>query len=1099
MTSTTTSLQQWEENREEPGLAPAGGEAGIHRVAGITATLVGTQAVTSLLGFVYWTIATRRFPVSSVGVASAATSTMQLLGSFGMLGFGTLLIARLPTMAFDRRRVLVRSALIVVTVASTALGLIVAASVGLLPSGGLRGVAGSPADAALFAVGVALTGITLVLDQAVLSAGSGIVQFERNVVASASKIGFLVILSFAGQHGGMAVYLSWTLGTLASLPVVAYRTRNLDVRIERPRWLDRSTLRGIGRAAASHHVLNLALQAPLMLFPVIITLQASTVSTGYFATVILVAGFVFVVPYAVSIGLFASAAGDVASVRQRMRVTVPFALGVSVCADLVLIPAAHLVLAVFGSGYALHGVVPLRLLVLAGLPFVIKDHFVALRRVEDRAGSAARIVLSTSVLEVAAAVGGARVDGVTGLCVGWLALMYVEAVMFAVVLALDLHRHQVLAPPRQLRRSTAGRAPAAALAPGTATATTLGDAGEVVPDIAPAGGGAARPVGAGPTFFVMCLGVGLEALASAAGNRSVTPAAVDALFWFGLVLIFVLAARTIISPRATAAIRVATVVALGMLLQLSRFAIFPTQFVFHDELAHANTLRLIQTTHGLFSANPLLPVSPFYPGLELCTAAVHDLLGLSDRLSAIVVLLACRMVMMLAIYLGFERITRSSRLAAVASLIYVCNEQFLFFNSQFSYQTLALPLALFTVYLLLRLPMQGRVPWKSMLLPFVAASATVASHHLTSMLLAAALVVWAVVERVTRGRTAMATAVGRTALFTTAAVSAWVFVPGNPVRSYLSEIAVAGFDAVEAFVTGKQSHALFNDAGYRTPSWEIAVSLASELLVVGCVALAVRAAWRQRTWRQGTLALLLTVVAVAYPIVPAGHLTAATSEITDRASGFVFLGVGFVVASWLLHRSRSPQRSGRRPARRSGVGRAVVVAGLALAFIGQTIVGSGPQWAQTPGSFLVSSDSRSVDSSNLAAAHWEAAHLAPGTRVLADRDAGLLAGSIGGLYPVTHVADGINGSPILLSPTWTVEDERLLRQLRIAYVVVDQRDATGLPRLGVYFESGEYDQDRTTPVPLAALTKFAHLRGVTSVYDNGPLVIYDVRALEARR
>ncbi len=173
-----------------------------------------------------------------------------------------------------------------------------------------------------------------------------------------------------------------------------------------------------------------------------------------------------------------------------------------------------------------------------------------------------------------------------------------------------------------------------------------------------------------------------------------------------------------------------------------------------------------------------------------------------------------------------------------------------------------------------------------------------------------------------------------------------------------------------------------------------------------------------------------------------------------------------------------------------------MLGGVLLAFVGQTILGSGPQWAQTPGSFLVSSDSRSIDGPNLAAAHWEAQHLPRGTRVIADRDASLLAGAVGGLYPVSHIAQGTNGSPILLTPTWTRQDAMLVRQLRIEYVIVDLRDATGLPRQGVYYESGEYDQDRTTPVPISALTKFAALPGVTRVYDNGSLEIYDVTALE---
>ena len=59
-------------------------------------TLIGTTAVTSGLGFAFWWLAVRMFSTEAVGLASATISTMTLLGSFAVLGFGTLLIGELP-------------------------------------------------------------------------------------------------------------------------------------------------------------------------------------------------------------------------------------------------------------------------------------------------------------------------------------------------------------------------------------------------------------------------------------------------------------------------------------------------------------------------------------------------------------------------------------------------------------------------------------------------------------------------------------------------------------------------------------------------------------------------------------------------------------------------------------------------------------------------------------------------------------------------------------------------------------------------------------------------------------------------------------------
>jgi hypothetical protein len=608
----------------------------------------------------------------------------------------------------------------------------------------------------------------------------------------------------------------------------------------------------------------------------------------------------------------------------------------------------------------------------------------------------------------------------------------------------------------------------------------------VVPAVSrPRGAAAARGSRVGPTVLVMSIGLLAQGVA-AAQAWSWTPAAVDAFYWLGLVLLITPPAVLILRPVASRSERLVVTVLTTLALQFSRFVLFPALFVFHDELVHQGTLNLIQRTHHLLAVNSQLPVSSAYPGLEIATDAVHQLLGVNNRIAADVVLILARVVLTLSILLAVSSITRSQRFACVVTLLYCCNEQYLFFNSQFSYQTLALPLALLTIWLLLRPPVAGRGLPRQLGPPLAAVAATTITHHLTAMLLAATLICWAAVEARLQPGSQLGRRLRWTALASVVFVGAWTVRPGNPVSSYLVQIGATSIDAIRSFLGGK-THKLFTDSsGYHAPTWEVVTSVASELVVVVVLGVALVHIWRRRRRPRTSLAFVLILIACLYPLVPAGHLTPATSEVTDRASGFVFLGVSFVVAIWLFA-NRRWTRSWRS---------ALIIGLTVLVFIGQVILGSGPQWEQVPGPYLVSADNRSVDAYNVAAANWESQHLAPQTRVLADRVGGLLAVGIGGVNTVTQVADGINASHLLLAPTYTGEDRTLIAKLKIEFVIVDLRDADGLPRMGIYYESGEYDENRTTPVSRAALTKLNSVPGVQRIYDNGSIVIYDTRSLD---
>src|SRR5207302_11197766 len=94
-------------------------------------SFVGTFIVKSGFGFAFWWIAARQFSPEAVGFASAAISAMTLLGTFCMLGLGTLLIRELPRQP-GKEATLLTTALLVVGVVGGCIGLLFACAMPFL-------------------------------------------------------------------------------------------------------------------------------------------------------------------------------------------------------------------------------------------------------------------------------------------------------------------------------------------------------------------------------------------------------------------------------------------------------------------------------------------------------------------------------------------------------------------------------------------------------------------------------------------------------------------------------------------------------------------------------------------------------------------------------------------------------------------------------------------------------------------------------------------------------------------------------------------------------------------------------------------------------
>jgi O-antigen/teichoic acid export membrane protein len=396
-------------------------------------SLIGTTAVTSMLGLAYWWFAARQFTPEAVGLASAILSVMTLLGTFCILGLGTLLIGELSRQP-GQEASLISAALVLVGGVGGCIGILFALVAPFI-SLDFQSLRASIQDVALFAIGISLTAVTLVLDQALIGLLRGGLQLWRNALFAVAKLVALLIAGFWLSHdAGLTIYGTWAIGNMCSLAALAGYWVWKGGWSGKSFWPNWELLRKLKSAALQHHLLNLVLQAPGLLLPVVVTVMLSATMNAWFYVSSMISNFVSVGTLALTTVLYAANAAQPAALARKIRLTLSLSFVLCVLANLILQSGTKQVLGIFGSTYAEQAAWSMRVLVIGAFPLIIKDHYIAVRRIQSQVARAMLPLIAGGFLELAGAALGARFAGLLGLSLGWLAAVLVEAAcMFAPV------------------------------------------------------------------------------------------------------------------------------------------------------------------------------------------------------------------------------------------------------------------------------------------------------------------------------------------------------------------------------------------------------------------------------------------------------------------------------------------------------------------------------------------------------------------------------------------------------------------------------------------------------------------------------------------
>jgi len=595
------------------------------------------------------------------------------------------------------------------------------------------------------------------------------------------------------------------------------------------------------------------------------------------------------------------------------------------------------------------------------------------------------------------------------------------------------------------------------------------------------------------------LGLFTEGLAMAVAPRY--PVVAQVLFFAAIIVPFAIYLTVLMVVPRLGALREITVAILGLYPAIVYRMSSPLVLAGYDEHQHEQSLMNLLQGSGLFSANPVLRVSPYYPGLEIFTGAGIRLTGLSIILAVSLVPLLCRLLLVLIIYRAALLVSPSRRGASLVVAFYAVSSEFYSFNAGFAYQTLALTLGLGGIFLLRRAQLADYIAARRLFFAaLLVLIATVVTHHATSWMVLAFLIAWAAASR--KGERKL---IARAAVIMGVAVAIWTAPLAPLLASYMLPIFSGVVQTAQAFLAGTSGHHIFGASAGTPPvaDWErvvlILYTLACTLAALACAWVMLSQAFRNRDRMLG----LLGALNLLFPITAASHFNPSVGELGNRASTFLFLPLALSCSLIIQRHPRVTRRPPHKhkPSRLAAlipsIGRPAtliaLIGGTAVVYLGGILLGSNPDWNRLPGPYLVSADFRTQDPETLAAVDWAAAHLPVGSTVTADRVPAVLLGSQARLWPVTQPQRGLEPAQLYFSAAWGPQQTSIVKDLHIDYLYVDTRLADSLPYLGYYITQGE--TKKPTRITVADVAKFAHVPGLKAVYHHGPVTIYDAAGL----
>ena len=408
-----------------------------------------------------------------------------------------------------------------------------------------------------------------------------------------------------------------------------------------------------------------------------------------------------------------------------------------------------------------------------------------------------------------------------------------------------------------------------------------------------------------PILVVMMLltstiggGVILELAYNSSRNFAKPPVQSYLLFWVSFALVFITAgfiasrhAKSLIAPAFS---RFAAIASLGIWGALPRLLRGPVPLYFNDEFAQLwQTQRLVQT-NSLPSTNPLgVSMAPSFPGLSYLTYVIHLAIPVNVPTLGITIVLIAHALGLFGIYFLARSIGVGSRGSSIAAILYALNPSWLYFDAMYSYESLAIPLAIWSLVAVSFSVRRGtKMGWK--LAAAILIPSTIVTHHATGLLLLVAVCSLVLVSEYRQRRLPTSIGAKSEALSVLPVVIGIVLVAFSAWWVFHISVIYGYYSSYFSSKTGTlTSHAIAH--GSVLPLFEN-VCLWLQPLAVGAASLwawrRLRGTWKTAPSLQWILLGMGTMFFVSLPLVISG-----SQEVAHRSWAFSWIGLAVILGT----------------------------------------------------------------------------------------------------------------------------------------------------------------------------------------------------------